>query len=419
MALPWTKKVLLCATLLRPSSAARPQAPPVHTAAQAEHPWSTAGLLASRLPWPSFMQTFEWGPPPNGKEPPPPEIVQKCLQEMQPLVEKDFHALDPDIREAQQNPHGFDGMKSAKDVEKVWESQKKHCDSDKDMELCSVEIKMGRDKLFEQPQTKGMEFELTCSLRSHAYKMGWSLILTLATANVAVCLERRLWFELPGFYSRHNVLIGPSHTHMGPAGTSPYYLYQFSSFGYVKQSTQALVDGMFEAVRMAHHNIRPAQVFLGRGPVDNSTVPGCPMPHCASRNRSPTSYLHNPEAERAAYDGDTDKIMDLLKVMDATTGEAMGTLNFFPVHTTSMKSSSGLISGDNKGYAEYAFEKAINGPSEQNPAGRGPFVAAFAQGAAGDVSPNVHGSWCEGTGTSCETAQSALPPQKSRQPAED
>ncbi|CAE7551534.1 Asah2, partial [Symbiodinium microadriaticum] len=180
-------------------------------AAQAEHPWSTAGLLASRLPWPSFMQTFEWGPPPNGKEPPPPEIVQKCLQEMQPLVEKDFHALDPDIREAQQNPHGFDGMKSAKDVEKVWESQKKHCDSDKDMELCSVEIKMGRymsasmadlclkkscvdsqtqkwfrDKLFEQPQTKGMEFELTCSLRSHAYKMGWSLILTLATANVAV-----------------------------------------------------------------------------------------------------------------------------------------------------------------------------------------------------------------------------------------
>ena len=29
---------------------------------------------------------------------------------MQPLVEKDFHALDPDIREAQQNPHGFDGI---------------------------------------------------------------------------------------------------------------------------------------------------------------------------------------------------------------------------------------------------------------------------------------------------------------------
>lgn len=32
--------------------------------------------------------------------------------------------------------------------------------------------------------------------------------------------------------------------------------------------------------------------------VDNSTVPGCDMPNCASRNRSPTSFLHNPEEER-------------------------------------------------------------------------------------------------------------------------
>lgn len=29
---------------------------------------------------------------------------------------------------------------------------------------------------------------------------------------------------------------------------------------------------------MAHHNIRAANVTLGLGPVDNTTVPGCPMP---------------------------------------------------------------------------------------------------------------------------------------------
>mmetsp|Transcript_18505 Transcript_18505/g.43469 ORF Transcript_18505/g.43469 Transcript_18505/m.43469 type:complete len:155 (-) Transcript_18505:19-483(-) len=143
---------------------------------------------------------------PNPTEPPPPQIVQKCVQEMQPLVEKDYRTLDPDIREAQQNPHGFDGMKGIEDMEKVWESQKKHCESDKDMELCSLEIKMGRymsasladlclkkscvdsqtqkwlrDKAYEHPQVKGMEFELTCS----AYKMGWSFILILATAILA------------------------------------------------------------------------------------------------------------------------------------------------------------------------------------------------------------------------------------------
>ncbi|CAJ1409567.1 unnamed protein product [Effrenium voratum] len=175
---------------------------------------------------------------------------------------------------------------------------------------------------------------------------------------------------------------------------------------------------MTEAVKMAHGKIRPAKVLFDRGPVDNSTVPGCPMPNCASRNRSPTSYLHNPPEERAKYDSDVERYMTLLKILDAKTKQPMGVLNWFSVHATSMKSFSGLISGDNKGYAQYAFERAarrvafsgleaINGPSEVSPAGQGPFVAAFATGAAGDVSPNVHGSWCEETGVSCETAQSA------------
>eukprot|EP00434_Breviolum_minutum_P029466 symbB.v1.2.026056.t1/scaffold2576.1/size75980/1 len=260
-----------------------------------------------------------------------------------------------------------------------------------------------------------------------------------ATESLMQGLESRLLRELPGLYSRHNVLIGPSHTHMGPAGVSPYYLYQISSFGYVKQSTQALIDGMVEAVKMAHNNIRPAHVSLAVGPVDNTTVPGCPMPHCASRNRSPTSYMHNPAEERANYSSNTDYDMDLIKIVDAKTGEPMGTMNWFSVHATSMKSTSGLISGDNKGYAQYAFEKAfghnmgerqassngrvhgapscchlktlptdkaINGPSSVRPAGRGPFVAGFGSAASGDISPNTHGSWCEVTGQSCETAQS-------------
>ena len=37
----------------------------------------------------------------------------------------------------------------------------------------------------------------------------------------------------------------------------------------------------------------------------------------------------------------------------------------------------------------------MNGPSSERPAGRGPFVAAFGSGAAGDVSPNTYGSWCQ------------------------
>lgn len=65
--------------------------------------------------------------------------------------------------------------------------------------------------------------------------------------------------------------------------------------------------------------------------------------------------------ERGKYSGDVvprleasvlrnvhqDYDMELIKIVDAT-GEPMGTMNWFAVHTTSMKSSSGLISGSSE-----------------------------------------------------------------------
>ena len=42
--------------------------------------------------------------------------------------------------------------------------------------------------------------------------------------------------------------------------------------------------------------------------------------HGANINRSPTSYLANPEAERALYEYDTDHTFAQLNVMDATDG---------------------------------------------------------------------------------------------------
>lgn len=211
------------------------------------------------------------------------------------------------------------------------------------------------------------------------------------------------WFQ-GRYYSRNNLIIAGSHTHHGPAGASAYMLFQFSSNGRVQQSLDALIDGISEAVWLAHHDVRPAEIFIGNGMVDNSTVPNCPMPNCASRNRSPTSFLMNPEQQRKKYFGDdnVDRNMDLLKIVDAKTGKAMGSLNWFAVHPTSMTSDYHLISGDNKGYAAYAFEQEMNGPTWVQPAGRGPFVAGFAQGVSGDISPNTRGVYCKNTGESCE-----------------
>ena len=51
--------------------------------------------------------------------------------------------------------------------------------------------------------------------------------------------------------------------------------------------------------------------------------------------------------------------MQILKFVD-TEGHPLGVISWFPVHCTSMNNSNRLISGDNKGYAAYVFEKEMN-----------------------------------------------------------
>jgi neutral ceramidase len=74
--------------------------------------------------------------------------------------------------------------------------------------------------------------------------------------------------------------------------------------------------------------------------------------------------------------------------------------SWFAVHGTSMNNTNGLISGDNKGYAEFLMEQYMNGNGSIP--GQGPFVAAFAQSNLGDVSPNTRGAFCADTGLPCD-----------------
>jgi neutral ceramidase len=63
--------------------------------------------------------------------------------------------------------------------------------------------------------------------------------------------------------------------------------------------------------------------------------------------------------------------------MEDESGNELGMLNWFAVHGTSMTNTNQYISGDNKGYASYLFEKYKNGNNSLP--GIGPFVAAFGQ----------------------------------------
>ena len=199
-----------------------------------------------------------------------------------------------------------------------------------------------------------------------------------------------------GVFDSSNVAISGTHTHSTPAGFLTHTVFQVTSLGFCEQTYLAYSSGIAKAIIDAYNKMKPGRVFLGISKLFDANI-----------NRSPSSYLYNPEEERKMYadEGDTDKNMTLLKfVADDEKQTEIGMVNWFAVHGTAMNNTNLLISGDNKGYASYLFEKQHN-PDGVLP-GKGDFVAAFAATNLGDVSPNTRGAFCADTGEPCEMTHS-------------
>lgn len=175
-------------------------------------------------------------------------------------------------------------------------------------------------------------------------------------------------------YSDQNVLITATHQHSGPGGYSTYTLYNLTILGFSKKNFDTIVDGIINAVERAQNNLTKAQIKIAKGSLLG-----------ISFNRSPQSYHLNPANERIRYTANVDTEMTLVR-FDSLDGKPIGMINWFPLHGVSMNNKNHLINGDNKGYAEYLFEKDFH--SDYGPTA---FVAAFAQANAGDVSPNDYG----------------------------
>lgn len=175
-------------------------------------------------------------------------------------------------------------------------------------------------------------------------------------------------------YTNDNVLLTATHTHSGPGGFSTYTLYNITTLGFNGDNFNTIVDGIVAAIDRAHHNLGPAVIRINRGELRG-----------VSYNRSPGAFAMNPEAERLAFPFGYNPRMTLIR-LDRLNGLSIGTVNWFPLHGVSMNNKNHLINGDNKGYAEYLFEREMGtdyGPDS--------FVAAFTQANAGDVSPNPYG----------------------------
>jgi neutral ceramidase len=186
---------------------------------------------------------------------------------------------------------------------------------------------------------------------------------------------RRLAEDHGDLYSASNVMLTVTHTHCGPGGYSHHRLYNMTTHGFHPKTFGAIVVGIVEAIERAHDDVAPAVLTLTRGELLDASI-----------NRSPQSFDRNPVEDRAFFPDQVDPQSTLLRI--ERDGTVVGAVNWFATHGTSMTNRNKLISGDNKGYAAYHWERIVHGV-DYLAAHQPGFIAAFAQTNTGDMSPNL------------------------------
>lgn len=88
-------------------------------------------------------------------------------------------------------------------------------------------------------------------------------------------------------YTSQNVLLSGTHTHSGPAGYIQYLLYGITSLGFNRDNFKTIVDGIVQSIERADANVQPGKILFNSGELLAANI-----------NRSPSSYLANPQAER-------------------------------------------------------------------------------------------------------------------------
>lgn len=186
-----------------------------------------------------------------------------------------------------------------------------------------------------------------------------------------------------------NLMMSATHTHSGPGGYTHYHFYNLTIPGFVPEVLAWAVDGIVKAIVQAAASLTPGRLRFLEGEFDES------LP--VAFNRSVESYNLNADTESLPLDANTralDRTMRLLSCEDMQ-GRPIASVNWFAVHCTSIHSDNQLVHFDNKGYAAQLLESALAGK------GGADYVGAFAQGAAGDVTPNyrVHDEkpWVRGS----------------------
>lgn len=173
-----------------------------------------------------------------------------------------------------------------------------------------------------------------------------------------------------------NLMLMATHTHSGPGGFTHYPFYNITIPGFVPAVVDAITDAIVGALLDAHADLQPGALRYVEGEID----PEDPV----AFNRAIESYNLNPEVRPVRPEERhlaLDRTMRLLR-FESADGRVKGAINWFAVHCTSVHSDNTDLHFDNKGYAAQMLEDDRRARGDEG------FVGAFAQGAAGDVTPN-------------------------------
>ena len=185
-------------------------------------------------------------------------------------------------------------------------------------------------------------------------------------------LERLQLFHPELELGHHDVMLCATHTHSGPSGYPHHFFYNLPNPGTSPRVLRTIVEGITDAIAEAAERARPATLRLGRTEIPTSEP--------VAFNRSIDAYNANADTSSVTWDRRreaVDRTSTVVRI-DGEDGTTIGLINWFPLHGTSVHSDNELLHPDNKGVAALMTEEAL---------GQGA-VAAFAQSAAGDVSPN-------------------------------
>jgi neutral ceramidase len=177
-------------------------------------------------------------------------------------------------------------------------------------------------------------------------------------------------------YDDDNLILTAQHTHSGPSGYSYYGFYNISTPGFVMGIYQKLVRSIADSIQQAEKTVQPGKIILSSGSFEPDKQ--------VAFNRSIHQYNQNPEVkEKATWDNAhlaLNREMVMLKLV-SDEGEDIGEINWFGVHPTNISNDNTRLCSDNKGYASQYTEDYFAAKGKKN------FVAAFAQGTCGDVTP--------------------------------